>query len=120
LTSISRRPSRFAAEHWKHPRTTNVIESSFETVRHPHSALQGCLSNKAALAMIFKLGAAAERNWRRLDGHNQLPKVILGVKFTDGSEVAAACPPPSPRFGDSSLRTTVAPKIFQLSCIIWV
>jgi putative transposase len=81
--------SRFAAEHWKHLRTTNVIESSFETVRHPHSALQGCLSNKAALAMIFKLGAAAERNWRRLDGHNQLPKVILGVKFTDGSEVAS-------------------------------
>jgi hypothetical protein len=25
----------------------------------------------------------------RLDGHNQLPKVIQGVKFTDGIEVAA-------------------------------
>jgi putative transposase len=23
----------------------------------------------------------------RLDGHNQLPKIILGVKFTDGIEV---------------------------------
>jgi hypothetical protein len=32
--------------------------------------------------MIFKLVEAAEKNWRRLDGHNQLPKVILGVKFT--------------------------------------
>jgi hypothetical protein len=31
--------------------------------------------------MIFKLAEAAEKNWRRLDGHNQLPKVVLGVKF---------------------------------------
>jgi hypothetical protein len=37
--------------------------------------------------MIFKLVEAAEKSWRRLDGHNQLPKVILGVKFTDGIEV---------------------------------
>jgi hypothetical protein len=40
-----------------------------------------------ALAMIFKLAEAAEKNWRRLDGHNQLPKIILGVRFTDGIEV---------------------------------
>jgi putative transposase len=37
--------------------------------------------------MIFKLAEAAERSWRRFDGHTQLPKVILGVKFTDGIEV---------------------------------
>jgi hypothetical protein len=37
--------------------------------------------------MIFKLAQAAEKTWRRLDGHNQLPKVILGVTFTDGIEV---------------------------------
>jgi hypothetical protein len=43
--------------------------------------------NKTALAMIFKLAQAAEKTWRRLDGHNQLPKVILGVTFTDGIEV---------------------------------
>jgi hypothetical protein len=30
---------------------------------------------------------AAERSWRRLDGHNQLPKLILGVRFADGIEV---------------------------------
>ena len=33
------------------------------------------------------LAEAAEKSWRRLDGHNQLPKVILGVKFTNGIEV---------------------------------
>src|SRR5579864_9473820 len=77
----------FPAEHWKHLRTTNVIESSFATVRHRTGRSKGCLSNKTALAMIFKLAEAAEKSWRRLDGHNQLPKVILGVKFTDGIEV---------------------------------
>jgi hypothetical protein len=37
--------------------------------------------------MIFKLAEAAEKSWRCLDGHNQLPKVILGAKFSDGIEV---------------------------------
>ena len=77
----------FPAEHWKHLRTTNIIESSFATVRHRTVRSKGCLSNKTALAMIFKLAAAAEQTWRRLDGHSQLPKVILGVKFNDGLEV---------------------------------
>jgi hypothetical protein len=49
--------------------------------------LQRLLSNKTALAMVFKLVEAAQRAWRRLDGCNQLPKVILGVKFADGLEV---------------------------------
>ena len=77
----------FPAEHWKHLRTTNVIESSFATVRHRTVRSKGCLSNKTALAMIFKLAEAAEKSWRRLDGHNELPKLILGVKFTNGIEV---------------------------------
>jgi len=67
--------------------TTNAIESSFATVRHRTVRSKGCLSNKTALAMIFKIAEAAERSWRRLNGHNQLPKIILGVRFTDGIEV---------------------------------
>ena len=39
--------------------------------------------------MVFKLVEDAQKSWRRLDGHNQLPKIIQGVKFTDGLEVAA-------------------------------
>src|SRR5947209_16707854 len=77
----------FPAEHWKHLRTTNVIESSFATIRHRTVRSKGCLSNKTALAMVFKLAEPAEKSWRRLDGHNQLPKIILGVKFADGVEV---------------------------------
>ncbi|MET4117920.1 transposase-like protein [Bradyrhizobium sp. JR1.5] len=76
----------FPAEHWKHLRP---IESTFATVRHRTLRSKGCLSNKTALAMVFKLVEAAQKNWRRLDGHNQLPKLILGVEFNNGIEVIA-------------------------------
>ncbi len=56
-------------------------------MRHRTVRSKGCLSNKTALAMIFKLAEAAEKSWRRLNGHNQLPKIILGIKFTDGIEI---------------------------------
>ena len=79
----------FPAEHWKHLRTSNPIESTFATVRHRTIRSKGCLSNTTALAMVFKLVDAAQKTWRRLDGHNQLPKVVLGAKFTDGLEVLA-------------------------------
>ena len=77
----------FPAEHWKHLRTTNPIESTFATVRHRTIRAKGCLSNKTALALVFKLVDGAQKTWRKLDGHNQLPKIIQGVKFTDGLEV---------------------------------
>ena len=82
----------FPAGHWKHLRTTNPIESTFATVRHRTLRSKGCLSNKTALAMVFKLVEGAQRSWRRLDGHAQLPKLILGVTFSDGLEVAAKAP----------------------------
>jgi putative transposase len=80
----------FPAEHWKHLRTSNPIESTFATVRHRTVRTKGCLSNKTALALVFKLVEAAQKSWRRLDGPNQLPKVIRGVRFNDGLEVAIA------------------------------
>jgi len=82
----------FPAEHWKHLRTTNPIESTFATVRHRTIRAKGCLSNKTALALVFKLVDGAQKTWRKLDGHNQLPKIIQGVKFTDGLEVVVKPP----------------------------
>jgi len=80
----------FPAEHWKHLRTSNPIESTFATVRHRTIRAKGCLSNTTALAMVFKLVDAAQKSWRRLDGHNQLPKIVLGAKFKDGLEMIGA------------------------------
>ena len=73
----------FPAEHWKHLRTTNPIESTFATVRHRTTRSKGCLSNKTALAMTFKLAQSAETSWHRLRGYNHLPKIIMGVKSND-------------------------------------
>jgi putative transposase len=77
----------FPAEHWVHLRTSNPIESVFATVRHRTERTKGSLSPKTARLMVFKLIDAASKTWRRLKGTNQLPKVIAGVKFTDGIEV---------------------------------
>ena len=38
----------FPAEHWKHVRTSNPIESAFATVRHGTTRSKGCLSNRTA------------------------------------------------------------------------
>jgi hypothetical protein len=32
---------------------------------------------------------AAAKSWRRLQGQNQLPKVVSGVTFRDGIEIAS-------------------------------
>ena len=60
----------FPAEHWKHLRSTNPIESTFATVRLRTTKTKGCLSRSTALAMVFKLLLSARRKWRRLDGSN--------------------------------------------------
>jgi transposase-like protein len=77
------------AEHWKHVRTTNPIESTFATVRLRTERTKGCLSRETALAMVFKLARSAERRWRRLDGTERLAQVIAGVRFRDGEPVQA-------------------------------
>ncbi len=79
----------FPAEHWKHLRTTNPIESTFTTVRLRTTRTKGAGSRAACLAMVFKLAQAAERRWRKLDGHELLGDVIRGVIFKDGIKVAA-------------------------------
>jgi transposase-like protein len=78
----------FPAEHWAHLRTSNPIESVFATVRHRTVRMKGALSQDTARVMVFKLVMAASKCWRRLQGQNQLPKVINGVTFRDGIEVA--------------------------------
>jgi putative transposase len=77
----------FPAEHWDHLRTANPIESVFATVRHRTVRTKGALSPTTARLMVFKLVMAAAKTWRRLTGENQLPKVMAGVTFQDGTEV---------------------------------
>jgi transposase-like protein len=74
----------FPAEHWKHLRTTNVIESSFATVRLRQRVTKGAGSRTKGLAMAFKLLDMAQARWRKLNGSELLPLVRAGVKFVDG------------------------------------
>jgi transposase-like protein len=74
----------FPAEHWKHLRTTNVIESAFATVRLRERATRGAGSRTKGLLMAFKLLDMAQQRWRRLDGARLLPLVRAGEKFIDG------------------------------------
>ncbi len=80
----------FPAEHWDHLRSSNPIESVFATVRHRTVRTKGALSATTAKLMVFKLVMAASKTWRRLKGENQLPKVVAGVIFRDGTEVVAS------------------------------
>ena len=72
------------AEHWKHIRTTNPIESTFATVRHRTGKTKGCLSRKTGLARAFKLLISAQGKWKKLNGANRMPEIIQGVAFIDG------------------------------------
>jgi putative transposase len=80
----------FPAEHWRHLRTINPIESTFATVRHRSRQTKGCGSRAATLAMVFKLGLEAQKTWRKLNGYELIAKVIRGVRFEDGVEVRQA------------------------------
>jgi transposase-like protein len=80
----------FPADHWKHLRTTNPIESTFATTKLRTAKTRGCLSRTTALTMVFQLCRSAQKKWRKLDGYEMLAKVIEGVKFVDGVEEVAA------------------------------
>jgi transposase-like protein len=74
----------FPAEHWRHLRTTNIIESPFATVRLRQRVTKGAGSRTKALMMAFKLLVMAEERWRKVNGSELLPLVRAGVRFVDG------------------------------------
>ena len=76
----------FPAEHWRHIRTTNPIESTFSTVRLRTAKVRSCFSSNSVLTMAFKLCQCAQRKWQRLYGYRKLGKVIRGVRFINGIE----------------------------------
>jgi len=77
---------KYPAEHWQHIRSTNVIESTFATVRLRTKKTRGHGTLNMTLAMVFKLAERAALRWRRLRGYKLIGKVIEGVIFRDGKE----------------------------------
>ena len=74
----------FPAEHWRHIRTTNPIESTFATVRLRTAKVRSCFSSLTLLTMAFQLCRCAQKRWIRLHHPERLGEVIRGVKFVDG------------------------------------
>lgn len=74
----------FPAEQWQHIRSTNVIESTFSTVRLRTKKTKGCGSRIATLTMVFKLTESAEKRWKKLRGYRKISLLLDGVQFQDG------------------------------------
>ena len=79
----------FPAEHWKHIRSTNPIESTFATVRLRTDQTRGAVSKGTVLSLVFKLVQSAQKRWLRIRGFKHLGEVIEGVQFKDGVRVEA-------------------------------
>jgi len=80
----------FPAIHWKSIRTTNVIESTFATIRRRSKQTNGHGSRDAALAMMFTLASQAQKTWRKLDGFNHITNVLDGIIYDNGIMKEAA------------------------------
>ena len=77
----------YPAEHWVHLKTTNPIESTFSTVRLRSKVTKGAGSRAAGLAMAYKLLAAAEDRWRKVNGPELVALVRNGARFERGKLV---------------------------------
>jgi transposase-like protein len=79
---------RFPQAHWKHLRTTNIVESPFAAVRRRTGAAKRFKKVSNATALIWKLLRVAESRFRKLDAPHLLAEVADGVTFVDGERAA--------------------------------
>jgi putative transposase len=75
---------QFPRAHWRHLRTTNVVESPFAAVRLRTTAAKRFKKVDSATAMIWKLLQVAEQTFRRLNAPELLPAVYAGATYADG------------------------------------
>ncbi len=90
----------FPKEHWKHLRTTNIIESPFASVRLRTAASKRYKRVAGATAMIWKLLLVAEQTFRKLNAPHLLSHVMAGLRYEDGELIGQ---PPSERAAERRL-----------------
>jgi putative transposase len=83
---------QFPKEHWRHLRTTNVVESPFAAVRLRTSAAKRVKKVDRATAIIWRLLRVAEKRFRKLNAPEQCRDVYRGVRYADGLKVPAVSP----------------------------
>lgn len=77
----------FPREHWKHLRTSNVVESPFASVRLRTDAAKRFKRVENATALIWRLLRVAESRFRKLDAPHLAAEVYRGVKYADGVRI---------------------------------
>lgn len=77
---------RFPQEHWKHLRTTNIVESPFAALRLRTDAAKRFKKVANATAVTWKMLLIAEQRFRKLDAPEKMEEVYLGLNTTDFRE----------------------------------
>lgn len=77
----------FPEEHWKHLRTTNVVESPFASVKLRTTAAKRYKKVENATALIWKVLCVAENRFRKLNAPELMPSVYTDAQFVDGKLV---------------------------------
>ncbi len=77
----------FPEEHWKHIRTTNVVESPFAALRLRTGAAKRFKKVASATMLIWRVLCVAESRFRRLDAPELLADVYDGRRFADGKPI---------------------------------
>lgn len=75
---------QFPKDHWRHLRTTNVVESPFAAVRLRTTAGKRFKRVESATALIWKVLQVAEQTFRRLNAPEVLPAVYAGTPYVNG------------------------------------
>ena len=81
---------QFPKEHWRHLRTTNIVESPFAALRLRTAAAKRFKKVPNATAVIWKMLLLAERRFRKLDAPEKMQQVFRGVQFENGAEVMSS------------------------------
>lgn len=77
----------YPREHWKHLRTSNIVESPFSAVRLRTEASRRYKKTENATALIWKVLMVGEKKFRRLDAPQLLKEVYEGAIYKDGVRV---------------------------------
>jgi transposase-like protein len=77
---------QFPQEHWRHLRTTNVVESPFAGLRLRTDAAKRYKKAENATAVIWKMLMLAEQRFHRLDAPEKLLQVYLEFGFQERIE----------------------------------
>lgn len=80
----------YPREHWKHPRTSNIVESPFSRVRLRTAASRRFKSQINATCLIWKTMMVAQMSFRKLNAPHLVDNVARGMKCHNGTEVRDA------------------------------